>query len=105
MLFVSHQANLGLTHSTIKVYLSSIHHLHVTQGKHPQFSTKLTPHLQQVLKGIFLKKASSHHILSKSALTNHTRNNAGHQVSAPQPISLLSQYHDPCYMLPRFFSF
>ena len=38
MLFVLHLANLGLTHSTIKVYLSSIHHLHVTQGKHSQFS-------------------------------------------------------------------
>ena len=52
MLFVSHLANLRLTHSTIEVYLSSIHHLHVTQGKYSQFSTELTPHLQQVLKGI-----------------------------------------------------
>ena len=43
MLFVSHLANLGLTHSAIKVYLSSIRHLHVTQGKHSQFSTELTP--------------------------------------------------------------
>ena len=101
MLLVSHLANLRRTHSTIKVYLSAICHLHVTQGKHSQFSTELTPRLQQVLKGI--KKASSHHIPSKSALTNHTRNNAGHQVSASQPVSLLLQYHDLGCMLPSFF--
>ena len=104
MLFVSHLANLGLTYSTIKVYLSSIRHLHVTQGKQLQFSTKLTSKsLQQVLKDI--KKASSHHIPSKSAPTNHTRNNAGHQVIASQPVSMLSQYHDLGCMLPCPFWF
>ena len=61
MLFVSHLANLELTHSTIKVYLSSIHHIHVTQGKHSQFSTKLTPRLQKVLKGIIKLQAITSH--------------------------------------------
>ena len=79
MLFVSHLANLGLTHSTIKVYLSSIRHLHVTQGKHSQFSTAFTPHLQQVLKGIDNNNKKNLQVIpSKSAPSNHTRNNAGH---------------------------
>ena len=80
MLFVSHLANLGLTHSTIKVYLSSIRHLHVTQGKHSQFSTAFTPRLQQVLKGINNNNNNKklQVIPSKSAPSNHTRNNVGH---------------------------
>ena len=61
MLFVSHLADTGLTHSTIKVYLSSVRHLHVTQGQHSQFSKQLTPRLQQVLKGIKKVKAATTH--------------------------------------------
>ena len=60
-LFVSHLADTGLTHSTIKVYLSSVHHLHVTQGQHSQFSKQLTPCLQQVLKGIKKVQAATTH--------------------------------------------
>ena len=45
-----------------------------------------------MLKGI--KKASNHHIPSKTAPTNYTRNNAGHQVNTSQPVWLLSQHHD-----------
>ena len=61
MLFVSHLADTGLTHSTIKVYLSSVRHLHVTQGQHSQFSKQLTPRLQQVLKGIKNVQAATTH--------------------------------------------
>ena len=87
MLFVSHLANSGLTHSTIKVYLSSIRHLYVTQGKHSQFSTELTPHLQQVLKGI--KKLQ--------AITSHPRVCRPITLEIMQGIKsvLLSQSH--CY--------
>ena len=87
MLFVSHLANLGLTHSTIKVYLSSICHLHITQGKHSQFSTELTPRLQQVLKGT--KKLQ--------AITSHPRVRRPITLEVMQGIKsvLLSQSH--CY--------
>ena len=61
MLFVSHLADTGLTHSTIKVYLSSVRHLHVTQGQHSQFSKQLTPRLQQVLKDIKKVQAATTH--------------------------------------------
>ena len=60
MLFVSHLADTGLAHSPIKVYLSSVHHLHVTQGQHSQFSKQLTPCLQQVLKGINPLRPTGH---------------------------------------------
>ena len=63
MLFVTDLAMSGLAYSTIKVYLAAVRHLHVTYGKHTQFSTQLTPRLQQVLKGV--KK--SHGTIKKSA--------------------------------------
>ena len=52
LLFVSHLAKSGLRHGTIKVYLSAVRHMHVSCGKHSEFTTQLTPRLQQVLKGI-----------------------------------------------------
>ena len=55
LLFVSHLAKCSLSYSTIKVYLSAVRHLHVTYGKHKEFSDQLTPRLHQVMKGI--KKA------------------------------------------------
>ena len=58
LLFVSYLASLNLSHSTIKVYLSGIRSLHVSQGHHTSFSLQLTPRLQQVLKGIRKHQAS-----------------------------------------------
>ena len=51
-LFVTHLATHNISHATIKVYLSAIHHMHVTSGKLQHFSQQLTPRLQQILKGI-----------------------------------------------------
>ena len=52
LLFVTHLTTLNLSYATIKVYLSAVRHMHVTTGQHSKFTHQLTPHLQQVLKGI-----------------------------------------------------
>ena len=52
LMFVSHLAQEGLAHSSIKVYLSAIRNLHVSTGLHNEFAEQLTPRLQLVLKGI-----------------------------------------------------
>ena len=59
LLFVTHLAKQGLTHATIKVYLSAVHNLHVTAGLHKEFSDQLTPRLEMVLKGIKKEKSST----------------------------------------------
>ena len=69
MLFVTDLATSGLAHSTIKVYLSSVRHLHVTHGKHTQFSAQLTPRLQQVLKGVKKSQASTKKSPSRRPIT------------------------------------
>ena len=58
-MFVSHLAQQGLTHQTIKVYLSAVRNLHVTAGLHNQFAAQLTPRLEMVLKGIKKDKAAA----------------------------------------------
>ena len=51
-LFATHLATTNISYATIKVYLSAIRQLHVTQGSLQYFNQQLTPHLQQTLKGI-----------------------------------------------------
>ena len=58
-MFVGHLAQQGLTHQTIKVYLSAVRNLHVTAGLHNQFVAQLTPRLGMVLKGIKKDKAAA----------------------------------------------
>ena len=53
------QTMLSLSYATIKVYLSAIRHMHVTVGQHSSFNLQLTPHLQQVLKGIQKTQAAT----------------------------------------------
>ena len=52
MLFTAHLAQEGLSHQTIKVYLSAVRNLHVTAGLHGEFARALTPRLELTLKGI-----------------------------------------------------
>ena len=59
LLFATHLAISGLSHTTIKVYLSAIHSMHVTTGQHTVFHQQLPPRLQQVLKGIQWTQAIS----------------------------------------------
>ena len=59
LLFVTHLAISGLSHTTIKVYLSAIRSMHVATGQHAVFHQQLTPRLQQVLKGIQRTQAVS----------------------------------------------
>lgn len=56
-MFVSYLAQQGLTHQSIKVYLSAVRNLHVSMGLHEEFSKQLTPRLELVLKGIKKEKA------------------------------------------------
>ena len=52
MLFVTHLATLGLSCTTIKVYLSAVRNLHTAVGHHSLYYQQFTPRLQQVLKEI-----------------------------------------------------
>ena len=59
LMFVSHLAQQGLSHQSIKVYLSAVRNLHVSMGLHEEFSKQLTPRLELVLKGIKKEKAKA----------------------------------------------
>lgn len=52
LLFVSYLAQQGLSHTSIKVYLSAVRLLHISAGLHDQFTQQTTPRLELVLKGI-----------------------------------------------------
>ena len=52
MLFATHLAITNISYAIIKVYLSAIRQLHVTQGSLQYFNQQLTLSLQQTLKGI-----------------------------------------------------
>ena len=56
LLFSVHLAQQSLAHTTIKVYLSAIRHLHITHGLHNAYAEQLTPRVQLVLKGIKKKQ-------------------------------------------------
>ena len=58
-MFVGHLAQQGLSHASIKVYLSAIRNLHVSSGLHEEFAKQLTPRLELVLKGIKKEKAKA----------------------------------------------
>ena len=51
-LFATHLASINLSYTTIKVYLSAMRNLHVSEGYHERFNLQLTPRLQLVLRGI-----------------------------------------------------
>ena len=59
-LFVTYLATCNISYTTIKVYLSAIHHMHVTTRKLQHFNQQLTPRLQQILKGIQRDQAATH---------------------------------------------
>ena len=52
VLFAIHLAVTNISYATIKVYLSGVRHILVSAGLHDHFNLQLTPHLQQVLRGI-----------------------------------------------------
>ena len=56
LLFIAHLDQQGLTHATIKVYLSAVRNLHVTVGLHKEFTQQLTPRLEMVLRGMKREK-------------------------------------------------
>ena len=58
LLFIAHLAKEGIAHTTIKVYLAAIRHLHVSVGMHQTYNQQLSPYLELVMKGI--KKEQLH---------------------------------------------
>ena len=45
-------ATINISHTTIKVYLAGVRHMHVSAGLFSFFDKQLTPRLQLTLKGI-----------------------------------------------------
>ena len=52
LLFVTHLTTSGLSYTTIKVYLSAIHSMHVVTSQHIVFNQQLTPWLQQIMTNL-----------------------------------------------------
>ena len=69
MLFTAHLAKEGLSHQTIKVYLSAIQNLHVTTGLYNEFAIAFTPHLELMLKGIKKESIKSNPPLTRLPIT------------------------------------
>lgn len=68
-MFVGHLAQQGLSHASIKVYLSAIRNLHVSSGLHEEFAKQLTPRLELVLKGIKKEKAKAAPLPTRMPIT------------------------------------
>lgn len=52
ILFATYLATINISHTTIKVYLAAVRHMHVSAGMFSFFDKQLTPRLQLTLKGI-----------------------------------------------------
>jgi len=69
LLFVSHLASKNISHTTIKVYLVAVCHMHVIASLHRLFEEQLTPRLQLVLKGIKRTQAISNPCRTRLPIT------------------------------------
>lgn len=69
MLFTAHLAEEGLSHQTIKVYLSAVRNLHVTTGFHNEFNKALSPRLELILKGIKKESIKNNPPLTRLPIT------------------------------------
>ena len=56
ILFATYLATINISHTTIKVYLAAVRHMHVSAGLFSFFDKQLTPRLQLTLKGIQKKQ-------------------------------------------------
>ena len=59
-LFITHLATKNIFYKTIKVYLSPVHHMHISASMFSDFSQQLIPWLQLTRKGIQQSQALSH---------------------------------------------
>ena len=50
----------GLAYTSIKVYFSAIGNWHLSWNQHTSYQDALTPHLEQVLRGIKKEQATTH---------------------------------------------
>ena len=59
LLFATYLATINISHTTIKVYLAGVRHMHVSAGLFSFFDKQLTPRLQLTLKGIQKNQATT----------------------------------------------
>ena len=78
LFFITHITILGLSHTTIKMYLSVVCIMHVATGQQAIYGSQRTPHLQQVLKGIKKIQASSLPPQIRSTITLDIMNSIFH---------------------------
>jgi len=69
LLFVSYLASRNISHTTIKVYLAAVRHMHVIAGMHRSFEEQLTPRLHLVLRGIKRTQAISNPCRTRLPIT------------------------------------
>ena len=60
ILFLTDLATAYIFQATIKVYLSAVQNLHVSKHFHYEFTQRLTPQLQLILRNIKKLQASTH---------------------------------------------
>ena len=68
-LCITHLATENISYKTIRVYLCTVRHMHVSAGMFSDFSQQFTPQLQLTLKGIQHSQALSHPL--DSAFQSH----------------------------------
>ena len=99
LLFAIHLTTSNIAHTTNKVYISIIQHMHVSAGLQAQFNSQLTPRLQLILKGIKRNQAISH---PQESSTNYPTNYAIHQWPAHQPTPFIHQHPNMGSLLSGF---
>ena len=69
LLFATSLATTGISHGTIKVYLSAVCHIHVLSGLHELLRDQFTPWLQLALIGIKRSQAASSPLRTRLPIT------------------------------------
>ena len=83
LLFSTHLATHGLSYATIKVYLSAVRHVHVTEGYYNIFDSQFTPRVQQLLKGIHKDSAITKPTRKRLPITMGIMQNIKHLTKQP----------------------
>lgn len=69
LLFATHLAQQGLSHSTIQVYLSAVRYFHIAAGEYSTSTTQTTPRMNQLLKGIRKSQAMTRQSTQRQPIT------------------------------------
>ena len=98
-LFASYFATQNISHTTIKVYLSAVQHMHVSARLHNFFNAQLTPHLQLTLKGTQKSQATGQPPRVRLPITLQIMGNIK-ALYTGQAVLFLHQHHDLGCLLP-----